>query len=157
LVSGPEGIKYFTIRPVFDTGLTPATQARDKMIRGPKRHAQITLGTPWEPAALAALSEVHDHWAIAAERGLAVRHLRLPPGAPRVLQHVEDSTSLFAFVLSGSAQAGGQAVSTGQTMGRWESVFATREEILTITAGQTGAEVVVLHVPPTEPEYQPKP
>ena len=151
LVSGPEGIKYFTIRPVFDTGLIPGSQAREKMIRGPKRHAQVTLGTPWTESALSALQQVHDHAALPAQLGLAVRHLRLPPGAAYDLQHVEGSTSLFAFVLAGSAQA------AGQILGRWESVFATREEILTLTAGDSGAEIVVLHVPPTEPAYQPKP
>ena len=50
LISGPEGVKYFTIRPVFDTGLIPASQAREKMIPGPKPHPQVPRGIPWSPA-----------------------------------------------------------------------------------------------------------
>ena len=151
LVSGAQGIKYFTIRPVFDTGLTLASQAREKMIRGPKRHAEVVLGAPWNEEALAALREPEDRFAIAPDRGLAVRHVRLPPGARCELQHIEISSSLFAFVLAGTCSL------DTQLLNRWESVFATRDEHLTLQAQANGAEIVVLHVPPTEPEYLPKP
>jgi hypothetical protein len=151
LISGPQGVKYFTIRPVFDTGLIPASQAREKMIRGPKRHAQVTLGSPWSAIELAQLQHVQDRLAMPVERGLAVRHVRLPPGHSLDLQAIEGSTGLFAFVLAGTAEA------LGQRLGRWESLFATRDECPTLTAAEHGAEVVVLHVPPTEPEYLPLP
>lgn len=149
LVAGPEGVQYFTIRPVFDTGFIPATQAREKMLRGPKRHAQVTLGAPWDEAALAALPAPHDRFALAPERGLAVRHVRLPPGASCELAHVEGSTSLFVFVLAGAGAVAAQELTP------WESAFATQDELLTLQAGPRGAEIVVLHVPPTEAEYVP--
>jgi hypothetical protein len=151
LISGPEGVKYFTIRPVFDTGFIPASQAREKMIKGPKRHAQVTLGSPWDETRLAHLQDVHDVPAIPADRGLAVRHLRLPAGHAVDLRPIDDSTSLFAFVLCGAAEA------LGQRLGRWEHLFATRDECPRLTAGERGAEVVVLHVPPTESAYLPTP
>ena len=150
LVAGAEGIKYFTIRPVFDTGLIAATEAREKMVRGPKRHAQVTLGEPWSEQALCALSAPEDGFAIAADQGLAVRHVRLPPDHSLALDHVAQSTSLFAFVLSGTGLV------AGQTLGRWESVFATQDERLTLVAGPRGAEIAVLHVPPTEAQYLPQ-
>jgi len=150
LVAGAEGIKYFTIRPVFDTGLIAATEAREKMIRGPKRHTQVTLGEPWSEQALSSLREPEDRFAIPADRGLAVRHVRVPPNATVSLDHVEQSTSLFAFVLAGSGHV------ADQTLIRWESVFATADELLQLQAGPKGAEIVVLHVPPTEPEYLPR-
>lgn len=149
LISGPEGVKYFTIRPVFDTGLIPASQAREKMIRGPKRHAQVTLGSPWSAAELAGLKAVEDHLVLPAEGGLAVRHLRLPPGQALELRSIEGSIGLFAFVLSGTTHA------LGQQLERWESLFATRDECPAFTAAEHGAEIVILHVPPTEPEYLP--
>lgn len=150
LVSGPQGLKYFTIRPVFDTGFIPATEAREKMVRGPKRHAQATIGAPWSAERLAALESVEDHFAVAPERGLAVRHLRLPPNTRWQLAHVADSTGAFLFVLSGTALAAGGQLSL------WESVFAGAEETLDVVAGDSGAELVALHVPPTEPEYAPR-
>jgi hypothetical protein len=143
LVAGPEGVKYFTIRPVFDTGIIPATQARERMIRGPKRHAQTSLGAPWTEAALGALTQVQDRFALEADRGLAVRHLRLPPVVRVDLAHVTDSAGLFVFVLAGAATVG------DHRLGPWESAFATRDELLVAQAGSRGAELVVLHVPPT--------
>lgn len=150
LLSGPQGLKYFTIRPVFDTGFIPATEAREKMVRGPKRHAQASLGVPWSEEQLAALKSVEDHFAIPPELGLAARHLRLPPHARWQLTHVADSTGAFLFVLSGTAVAAGRQLSP------WESVFASADETLDVVAGDSGAELVALHVPPTEPEYAPR-
>jgi hypothetical protein len=119
------------------------------MVRGPKRHAQVTLGRPWTDDALAALRQAEDRFAIAPERGLAVRHLRLPPRARRDLQHVDGSASLFVFVLSG------EGAIDDRPLGVWESAFATRDEQLVLDAGPRGVELVVLHVPPTDAEYLP--
>lgn len=148
LLAGAEGVKYFTIRPVFDTGFIPASEAREKMVRGPKRHAQVALGTPWDEERLAALARAEDRFALPADRGLAVRHVRLPPAAARDLEHAETSIGFFVFVLSGTATV------AGSTLGRWESAFATADERLVLTAGARGAEIVVLHVPPTDPAYR---
>lgn len=147
LVSGPQGVKYFTIRHVFDTGYIPATQAREKMVRGPKRHDQVALGAPWGEDRLAALEAVQDELALPPDRGLAVRHLRLPPGAAIAPDHIPGSAGFFAFVLAGTA------VVEGQTLGLWESAFASMDETLRLTAGSRGAEIVVLHSPVTDPAY----
>ena len=147
LLSGPEGLQYFTVRPVFDTGIIPATQAREKMVRGPKRHAQVALGAAWTEERLRALQSVDASFPIPPDRGLAVRHVYLPPASAYELEHVDASIGLFMFVLAGSA-----SVAT-HLLGLWESVFASADEQLALSAGPGGAEIVLLHVPPTEPEY----
>ena len=149
LLSGAEGLKYFTIRPVFDTGFIPVSAARERMVRGPKRHAQVALGAPWSEEQLSALEQPEDRFAIAADRGLAVRHVRVPPQGEWQLEHVAGSSGLFVFVLAGTATI------TGQLLGLWESAFASAGETAVLTAGACGAEVVLLHVPATEREYAP--
>ena len=150
LLAGAEGVQYFTIRPVFDSGFIPASEAREKMVRGPKRHAQVALGAPWSEDRLAGLAQAQDRFALPTDRGLAVRHVRLPPAVACELEHVEISIGFFVFVLSGTATV------SGCTLGHWESAFATADERLVLTAGARGVEIVVLHVPPTEPEYLPE-
>lgn len=150
LQAGAQGLKYFTIRPVFDTGFIPASDAREKMIRGPKRHAQVALGAPWSQEQLARLECIEDRFAIAPDRGLAVQHMRLPPGAAWNFAPVSGSSGAFLFVLAGALQAGGAA------LGLWESLFATPDEALRVTADGSGAELVLMHVPPTPSEYAPR-
>jgi hypothetical protein len=150
VVSGPDGLQYFTIRPVFDTGFISATQAREKMVRGPKRHAQAALGPAWPPERLALLQQVQESFAIAPDHGLAVQHLRLPPDAAWPLQAVSGSVGQFVFVLSGSAGIAGQALAP------WESAFVGAQDAAEARAGAGGAELVALHCPPTEPEYAPR-
>ncbi len=150
VLSGPEGLQYFTIRPVFDTGIIPATEAREKMVRGPKRHAQAVLGPAWTQDRLASLQQVEHSYAIAPDRGLAVQQVRLPPGAAWPLHAASGSVGQFVFVLSGSADI------AGETLGLWESAFVGAQDAAGARAGATGAELVALHCPPTEPEYAPR-
>lgn len=150
LLSAETGLKYFTIRSVFDTGFIPATEARQKMVRGPKRHAQASLGVPWTTGQLAALRTVQADWPLAEDRGLGVVHVRMPPGGLFALEPIEASHGQFVFVLAGSALV------DGAELGPWESVFATADEReVAVRAGAGGAELVVLHMPLTEPEYLP--
>lgn len=148
LLSGEAGLKYFTIRSVFDTGFIPATEAREKMVRGPKRHAQASLGEPWSAARLAKLQEVQVAWAMPEDRGLGAVHLRLPPGASIPLESIAASSGQFVFVLAGSAAV------AGTELAPWESGFATADErAVSVVAGESGAELVALHMPVTEPAY----
>lgn len=149
VLSGPEGLQYFTIRPVFDTGFISATEAREKMVRGPKRHAQAALGPAWPQDRLALLRQVEDSFAIAPDRGLAVQQVRLPPHAAWPLHAVGGSVGQFLFVLSGSASIAGASLEP------WESAFVGAQDVAEARAGATGAELVALHCPPTEPEYAP--
>lgn len=60
------------------------------------------------------------------------------------------STGAFLFVLAGAIAA------AGRQLGLWESVFVSADEALEVAAGSAGAELVALHVPPTEPAYAPR-
>jgi hypothetical protein len=53
-------------------------------------------------------------------------------------------------VLSGSADV------AGESLGLWESAFIGAQDAAEVRAGATGAELVALHCPPTEPEYAPR-
>ena len=149
--SGAAGLKYFTIRSAFDTGLTWSTEWREKMVRGPKRHAQAPLGEAWPIERLAALGEVHRETAITPSGGLGAEVSRLPPGVAADLPPIEDSVGQFVFVLAGTAMLNGVALAP------WESAFIPAiDGVARITAGAGGAEVVALHMPRAAAEYLPR-
>lgn len=149
LVSGPQGVTYFTIRPVCESGFVPVEGAGDRMIRGPKRHAQagpiVTLGA----AELAALRQpAHDTLIAPAPDGLAAIVSCLPPGAEHVSAHVPGSQGQFVFVLAGSL------LHEGRSLGLWENLFAdSAGEPPVLRAGEGGAQVVALHTPPRDAAY----
>ena len=148
LLSGDEGLKYFTIRAAFDTGLIPVSEARANMVRGPKRHDQAAIGAPWDSAQLAGLREAQQEWPIEPKDGLGAQHARLPAGAAMALQCIAGSCGQFVFVLAGSARV------RGHELGVWESVFVTPEERdVAVEAGEGGAEIVCLHMPVTDAAY----
>lgn len=150
LVAGNEGIHYFTIRPVCEAGAIPVEQAREQMVRGPKRHAQAgpVACTPAE--ALAALRTAHSEEVIAvAEDGLGARVHQLPPLAylhPAVPAATDCS---FAVVL------GGTVLHDGQMLQRWESIAWWSDETPpALQAGPYGAELILLFTPPKAQAYQ---
>ena len=61
LLSGPQGIQYFTIRAVCEAGFTPISEAKEKMRRGPKRHANSKPVPPLTATALSALTRTEQH------------------------------------------------------------------------------------------------
>ncbi|HUR87447.1 MAG TPA: hypothetical protein VMZ74_00030 [Ramlibacter sp.] len=149
LVAEAEGLKYFTIRSVFDTGFIAFAEARTKMIRGPKRHEEAALGAPWSEAQLAQLRETQTAWPIAPKDGLAAQHIRLAPGAQLTLEGIAASDGQFVFVLSGEAHR------AQHVLHAWESLFATPDEReVVLKAGAQGAELVCLHMPNTDPAYR---
>ena len=148
ILSGPEGLKYFTIRSSFDTGLIWADEAREKMVRGPKRHAQASVGAPWSVERLSVLDGVHHETAIAPSAGLGAELSCLPPRADAALPPIEGSVGQFVFVLAGTA------LLNGATLEPWESAFVPATDgVARITAGAGGAEIIALHMPQTAAEY----
>jgi len=142
LVAGSAGLKYFTIRPVFESGLVPVTE-REQMIRGPKRHAQVG------PIAMDASDHLRtlptatceDLFPL-AEDGLGVTVARLPADAALVAARPPHAGDLFLVVLSGSLRG------DGQELGSWESAFVSAGDALPgFTAGNDGAQVVLLYTP----------
>lgn len=148
IVSGNTWLKYFTIRSVFDTGLTLITEWRGKMIRGPKRHAEASAGQPWTAEQLAALQSIQHKTVIAADAGLGAELFRLPPDSAQQLLPIASSVGQFIFVL------GGTALVEGTTLSLWESAFLPAPDgEVSIVAGSQGAEVIALHMPETAEPY----
>ena len=148
ILSGNAWLKYFTIRSVFDTGITLNTEWRGNMIGGPKRHAEGSAGQPWTVEQLAALQSTQRKTVIAADAGLGAELFRLPPNSAQQLLPIASSVGQFIFVLGGTAQV------EGTTLSLWESAFvpAPDGEVF-IAAGAQGAEVIALHMPKTAEPY----
>ena len=117
ILSGDAWLKYFTIRSIFDTGLTPTAEWREKMIRGPKRHAKASAGQPLTVEQLRALEGVVRETLIAADAGLGAERFRLPPRTVQRLRPIAGSDGQFIFVLAGTALV------EGNTLSLWESAF----------------------------------
>lgn len=148
LISGAQGIQYFTIRPVCESGFIPTTEAREKMVRGPKRHLTVgplDLAKPpdgAQPGQAVALHPFDDD-------GLGVGYLPLAPHAELQLSRHAASQGVFVFVLQG------QLVLGAQTLQPWELFFVSRDEPMpACQAGAQGALVLSLHCPPRETVYQ---
>jgi len=150
LVAGAEGLKYFTIRPAFDSGAIGLEEAREKMLRGPKRHA--TAG-PIELTPLDDLSALPGPVSLDAipfsADGLGARILRLPPhAAAQVADTPPAPHTVFMVVLAGSV------VHDEGELTRWESAFSTTYAGLPrFSAGPQGAEVIFLFTPAKAQAY----
>ncbi|RWA51200.1 hypothetical protein AU476_24555 [Cupriavidus sp. UYMSc13B] len=148
LVAGPDGLKYFTIRPVFETGLTLVSE-REKMVRGPKRHEHAG------PIRVAAASQLRDLRGPAQDDviplgadGLGVTLAEVPGGEALVPGRPPHAGDLFIVVLAGQLNAG------GQSLGQWESVFISADEALPdMVAAGSGAQVALLYTPEKAAAY----
>jgi hypothetical protein len=150
LVAGPDGIQYFTIRPVCESGALSITEARDQMVRGPKRHATsapIKLATAAELERLSA-SESVDVIAV-GEDGMGARVVRLPSRAQLHTEFPAAADGTFVIVLAGTLSHADGILS------QWESVYVSSPaELPALTAGPGGAECIILFVPPKAPAYR---
>ena len=143
LVAGPQGIQYFTLRPVCEAGFIPLAQRQEKMIAGPKRHAQSGAIAVASPAEMQGFSQLRDDFVIPlGEDGMGARLVHLPAHQAWCCEHPAGSQGQFLFVLAGSLLA------AGHTLGRWEQLYATRDEPMPpALAGEGGAQLLVLSVP----------
>lgn len=143
LVAGPAGVTYFTIRPVFDTGASYLPQARESLVRGPKRQLHSEPVAPMESAALRALTrpELVDLIALQPDR-IAARLLRLPVHASHVDLDPVASGGQFLVVIAGSI-----ACRAGE-LRQLDMLFLSADEPpLQLQAQAEGAEIVLLQLP----------
>jgi hypothetical protein len=143
LVAGPQGVAYFTIRPVYDTGAHYMPGARDAMVRGPKRHLQSEPVAPIDAEALRTLRAVECIDLIALQPdAIAARLVRLPPQATHVDLDPHGSGGQFIVVVGGSIAHGDRA------LGRLDMLFVSADEpAFALHAGDEGAEVVLMQLP----------
>ncbi|PNG48780.1 MULTISPECIES: hypothetical protein [unclassified Variovorax] len=149
LVAGENGIQYLTIRPVLDTGILFAREAREKMQRGPKRNATSAPLVAMSGAERIALGATRTVEAIpVGSDGVGARLLQLPPGAVAETPFPAAAQGAFVVLLAGQLEhAQGQ-------MSAWESVFASSpDDLPRLTAGPEGAEAIFLFTPPRASAY----
>lgn len=147
LLSGPEGLFYFTIRAVFETG-TKSTVA--EMVRGPKRHCVSLPQASLAEEALRAVTAVEEIKLIELQPdGVAASMRRVPPGG---------RTGAWCDPASGGGQfymvAGGELLHGGTTFMRWETLFVSADEPAPqFIAGAGGLELLCLQLAPKEAVY----
>ncbi|GAA0333771.1 hypothetical protein GCM10009087_50040 [Sphingomonas oligophenolica] len=149
LVAGSEGLKYFTLRPVFERGGIPVKGAKGKMRKGPKRGAEVgPVRVPTIEDLAGQRDIVHDDLIPIASDGLAVVLSTCPPNA--TLEEIDGGASQgrFLFVAQGSL------IHAGQELRQWESLYLTDDEDYPVLkSGAGGAAVLSLFVPPKHPRY----
>lgn len=152
LVAGPLGIQYFTLRPVAESGFIPVAERRERMIRGPKRHAHSIQIEVLSTDAMRRLDETADSFVIPpGDDGMGARMLRVPPNQSLEMEHPAGCQGQFIFVLEGSVDCCGREVA------RWEQLYATCDETVgRMTATDSGAQLLCLSVPPQAESYRMK-
>jgi hypothetical protein len=149
LIAGAEGVFYFTIRSVFETGAFYMPESRERMARGPKRHLTSDAVAPIDAAALAGLKDIDVQDLIRLQPDLiAAQLIRIPPG--RTASGIDPKGSAGQFFVV----TGGELVHESGQLNRWEPMFASGDEPpVSLRAGPGGAEVVLLQLPVKAPEY----
>ncbi|KCZ58692.1 hypothetical protein [Hyphomonas chukchiensis] len=150
LLSGPDGLKYLTIRPVRESGGFAVPDEVASMRRGPKAHAQagpITVMSSEELLTLTAARE--DTLIPTSSDGMGIAVHTLPAHAPFAAPDMDNSQGVFVVVLAGSI------VADDKNLQKWESLFITPgEPVLWAVAGNTGAQVALLLCPELHEAYR---
>jgi hypothetical protein len=152
LKASPEGLKYFTLRTVHEAG---AIRVKDVQAgnavwpEGPRRHATSRQVDILSVEALADLSAPEVAVLIpAAEDGLDVRAVALPPGGPLGALEPGVAAGIFLFVMAGSLDG-----DLGPLL-EHESLYASADEIFpTLVAGDQGCHVLALAMPKRDPAF----
>lgn len=148
VTAGEDGLTYFTIRPVFDTGAVLASEARTQMIRGPKRQA---YARPYAIQSRQAQDSARSEVLISPEAdGLYCGIESMPGGGQFQTECHLQSGGTFYLVLDGELDV------AGEKLARWESAFLSAgEPSITLHAGDAGATVLVMRSPATDAAYLP--
>ncbi|CAN7339297.1 hypothetical protein D9M68_244930 [compost metagenome] len=150
LVAGPQGLSYFTIRAVSETGANFLPVARDKLRRGPKRHAHGPTHEPRTLEQLRALKAPVRAVLIEADAGGPEAFaLQLPPFS-ELRGPAARGSGQFQLVLAGELNT------PERRLQQWESRFlSTGEHGGACSAGPQGLHLLVLQVPVMAAEYLP--
>lgn len=148
IIAGDEGVRYFTIRAVFDSGAFMIDSQRDAMVRGPKRNLHGDSGTPLDAPHLATFGSIRRETLFPPQPdALQAERISAPPSSPIELAAPE-GLGVFCLVLEGSIGHG------RLVLGRHESLYLSPDEpATTLMAGSGGADLLRLQVPRLAPEY----
>ena len=153
IVCGPEGVQYLTLRPRYDPGAQFMPEARERMVRGPKKHFSSEPIAVLGAEALHALKEVQCSALLPLEEdGLAASLYSIPPNTQAIGLGPATGAGQYSVVISGSLMHDGQSLET------LENIYLTPDEApLMLVAGEKGAQVLVLQFPPLAAEYRSPP
>jgi len=143
VMSGPNGLKYFTIRPEFDAGHLPIADARGLNPRGPKVHAQ-----GYVPGGVAIQDKIGHDLALfpPPTAGVHANAIWLPAMATEFFDAPpRNGGGMFYFVVEGSVQSG------STILDRWECVFT--DEPIELIAGLHGALLLALGTAARDSQY----
>lgn len=143
IISGDEGIVYFTLRAKWDPGAKYMPASRDKLIKGNQR-SKLISGIEVGPAsALAGRPGVLAETVITPEAdGLAAWLLRMGPGTVFENPHPRTGGGQYIVVAEGSWLHG------GRELPRLSCLFVTADEApLRVLAGSGGLELLVMQFP----------
>lgn len=145
ITAGPDGLSYLTLRASGDTGAWYLHKpgSRERMRKGLKREQHY--GAPSaaiNATALASLREAKVEELIAPRAdGLAAHLLRLPPQQTITLPATHPHGGRFYVVTAGVMQHADASLRAPAVL------FASADEVLAVTAGSEGLEVLVLQFP----------
>jgi len=150
LAAGPDGLMYFTIRPVLESGLNIVAETPNAdWPAGPRVHATSKPVPIMTVEELRQISVIQTTSGITGDGGLRADIVLLPPGAELLLSPPAAAQGTFAVVLAGSISVAGTWLQV------WESAFFSGDEPnATIVAGPTGAQTVMLSVPHLDAAYR---
>ena len=145
-----EGLAYFTMRPVAETGALYVPEFKDQMLRGPKRQDSSEVTPPASESELKSLRDIEVSELFATGRDeVFARHVKIPPNGQYVCPAPSGTGGQIVFVAAGGMLQG------DLELGEWEHVFITPDEAAyTVKAGNRGLEAVVLQFAPMADEYK---
>lgn len=149
LVAGDEGLQYFTIRTVYETGAIRVADSEGRWPKGPRRHATSKPVELFDDLRLRTLSAPATTVVLpVAEDGLASSTVALPPGGSMPPVDIGVGEGVFLLVLAGDV------VADGQQLDRHESLYVSNgEPFPAIIAGDGGAQLVAMIPPKRDPAY----
>jgi hypothetical protein len=149
IVAGPEGLAYFTLRSVYESGSLTMKDHADQMKRGPKRQLHSDMVPVADETALSRVVDprIDDLIPLQAD-GVAARLYTLPPNSRAAGIDSTGSAGQFSLVLGGSLIIG------ERELRNWEHVFVVDEPPLESIAGARGAQVVALQLPRKAAEFK---
>ena len=144
LVSGDQGISYFTLRAVGDTGAWYLPEQRENLLlRIKKQQAHAVPASYVSAAQLKALAQPVQEPLIAPEAsGLAAWLVRLPPGRSATAPLLAEAGGGRFYVVTQ-----GSLLNAGEELPALATVFVSSDEAVELQAGGDGVEVLVLQFP----------
>lgn len=138
ITAGKQGLWYFSLRAITDTGAQFLPQARPMMKNFPKRNL---MGEPFDPASsLPALQEVRIEEAMPAQAdGIGAWMLSLPPGATIAPPRHPGGAASFYIVVAGEMRLG------AERLPHLAAAFVSADETgFKLVAGHEGLQVLAL-------------